>query len=245
MVQPAVEPVVDAARGPAYRDLADRLRALIVDGRLAPGDRLPVEPALSAQYGVSRGTVREALRVLSSQGLIETRRGVAGGSFVQRPDPEQISESLETSLGLLAGTGGMSVAQLLELRELLEVPAAGLAAVRRSDAHLTALRASVGRVPADSDVYGRNRDFHTTVLDAAGNPLLGVVTRPVFQLMQTRFLRDLAPGRFWTRVDRDHREILGHLESRDADGAREATRSHLHRLRATYTRIDRESRRSR
>ena len=82
---------------PAYQVLADALRAKILAGELEPGRKLPIEPELSAQYGVSRSTVREALRVLASQNLIATTRGVSGGSFVAPPNPEQISGYLEAS----------------------------------------------------------------------------------------------------------------------------------------------------
>ncbi|HEY3480196.1 MAG TPA: GntR family transcriptional regulator, partial [Streptomyces sp.] len=76
---------------PAYQLLSDALRARIITGELKPGEKLPVEPDLSTQYGVSRSTVREALRLLASQNLIITTRGVAGGSFVAYPKPQQVA----------------------------------------------------------------------------------------------------------------------------------------------------------
>src|ERR1700716_910080 len=72
---------------PAYRQVADELRRQIIAGLLPAGHRLPNEPELSRAFGVSRSTVREALRVLASQHLIETLRGGRGGSFVAAPDP--------------------------------------------------------------------------------------------------------------------------------------------------------------
>ena len=90
-----------AAAAPAYQELANRLRDQILAGTFTPGDRLPIEPELSALYGVSRSTVREALRVLSSQNLVTTVRGVTGGTFVIRPEPDQISSYLQASFSLL------------------------------------------------------------------------------------------------------------------------------------------------
>ena len=72
-------------RVPAYQLLADSLRTQITSGRLRPGERLPTEPQLCVRSGVSRSTVREALRLLTSQHLIVTTRGVTGGSYVARP----------------------------------------------------------------------------------------------------------------------------------------------------------------
>jgi GntR family transcriptional regulator, transcriptional repressor for pyruvate dehydrogenase complex len=123
-------------RPPAYQMLADELRADITSGRLRAGERLPPEPELCVKTGVSRSTVREALRLLASQHLIVTTRGVTGGSFVAHPDAEQLSEALSTGLTLLNNAAAIGFTDLLEVRRALEIPAAGLAAIRRSEAHL-------------------------------------------------------------------------------------------------------------
>lgn len=231
---------------PAYAELAEDLRGRIVSGEYGPGDRLPIEPELCARYGVSRSTLREALRLLASQNLVTTVRGVAGGTFVAHPRPEQISDYLQTSLSLLAVDTQVSVDQLLEIRELLEVPAAGLAAVRRDEAGLAELRACIFDPAAvdPAEIYEPNRHFHTVLLKAAGNPLLEVVTEPVFRVLNERFLRENAPPRFWHRVDADHREILRCVEAGDERAARAAAHAHLTHLRSTYINIDRDRSRS-
>ncbi len=226
---------------PAYEELAAALRAQILSGELIPGDRLPIEPDLSAQHGVSRSTVREALRVLSSQHLITTTRGVVGGSFVAHPQPEQISGYLETGLSLMTLFQGITVDLLLEVRDMLEVPAAGLAAQRHEPEHLDELKATLfdSRAVSAGDLFPRNRSFHEVLLRMAGNPLLEVVTQPVFRVLNDRFAREAAPKRFWSQVDADHRAILAAVETRDEAAARAAMHDHLARLRTTYTRIDR------
>ncbi len=233
----------DRVSAPAYQELADRLREQILSGELEPGDRLPVEPDLCAMYGVSRSTVREALRVLSSERLLVTRRGVAGGSFVTRPEPEHISSYLLSSLALFRDSG--SVANLLEVRVLLEVPTAGLAAARRTPEQLEALRAALfdpGEIERE-DIYTANRRFHKVLLEAANNPLLDAVTAPVFSVLESGFARNEAPDGFWVRVDRDHRDILACVEAGDSLGAERAQREHLEHLRTTYSQIDKERRR--
>jgi GntR family transcriptional regulator, transcriptional repressor for pyruvate dehydrogenase complex len=232
------------AATPAYQELADRLKEQILAGTFAPGDRLPIEPELSALYGVSRSTVREALRVLSSQHLVTTVRGVTGGTFVIRPEPDQISSYLQASFSLLTTSRSGSVRDLLEVRDMLEVPAAGLAAKRRGADDLKVLRESLfdPRTVDVEHVFEANRTFHVALLRAAGNPMLEAVTRPMFGVLNERFLRVQASRRFWFRVDRDHREILAAVESGDAAAAREAQHVHLQHLRSTYTRIDRERR---
>lgn len=231
---------------PAYEELASVLRAQILSGELKPGDRLPVEPDLSARHGVSRSTVREALRVLSSQHLITTTRGVVGGSFVAHPQPDQISSYLETGLSLMTLFEGISVDHLLEVRSMLEVPAAGLAARRRDRGHLDELRATLfdPRSVSTEDLFPRNRSFHDVLLRMADNPLLGVVTQPVFRVLNERFLREAAPKRFWSQVDSDHRKIFAAVDAGDEAAARSAMHDHLGRLRTTYKRIDRGRRAS-
>ncbi len=231
-------PAADHA-GPAYRHIARRLRELILDGRLAPGERLPNEAELSASFAVSRSTIREALRELSSQNLLVTTRGVTGGSFVAHPEPEQISGSLEAGLGLLSMRREVSVDTLLEARELLEVPAARLAANRRSDEQLAQLHAAVREEHAAlrSDFEGHRR-FHAAVLDAAGNALLEIMTQPLFSVLRTRFLRDEASPKFWEQVAEDHGLILACIEDGDGEGAAQEMLHHLERLRDTYLEID-------
>lgn len=226
---------------PAYEELADALRVQILGGALKPGDRLPVEPELSARFGVSRSTVREALRVLSSQNLVTTTRGVAGGTFVVHPNLDQISSSLEVGLGLLAVSADLSVEQLLEVRDLVEVPAAGLAAERATPAQLSAVRSTLvdPREAEPGQMHACNHRFHLLLIEAAGNPLLSVVARPVFGVLTTRFVRGDAAASFWETVLADHRAILNRVEAADAEGARTAMRQHLARLRVPYERIDR------
>ncbi len=121
---------------PAYEQVAGQLRALIQNGSIAVGERLPVETQLAAAFGVSRTTVREALRTLGSQGLVHTTRGPTGGTFVSYPDDERLQQSIEAHLGLLNGSARLTDVDYFDAREMIEVPCARLAAERRTDEHL-------------------------------------------------------------------------------------------------------------
>lgn len=232
---------------PAYLQVAGQLRSLVLEGDLNPGDKLPNEADLSELFGVSRSTVREALRVLSSQNLIRTQRGVTGGSFVAHPDPDDVSDFLEASFGLLTGTSAVSVADLLEARRLLECPVAALAATRHTEQQAAAMSASVqseraaltdGSGERDPHDFEGHRAFHTGLLDAGGNQLVEILTRPIFATLRTRFLRDRAAKEFWQQVSDDHEEILQRVLARDAEGASQAMSDHLGRLSDTYVAID-------
>lgn len=193
-----VQPVLSA-----YRQVADQLRALIVTGQIRPGERLPSEASLANLFGVSRGTVREALRELSAQALVETSRGAAGGSFVTQPDPESVSEFLESRFGHMSGLDMVSLPDMLQVREMLEIPIARLAAENRTEQHLDMLCSSIGIRTTDDYRRTLTDDgpphFHATLLHAAGNPLVSIMAPPVFRVLQLRYLRDDPPD-FWQLV---------------------------------------------
>jgi DNA-binding FadR family transcriptional regulator len=215
-------------RPPAYQLLADELRDDITSGRLQPGERLPPEPELCIRTGVSRSTVREALRLLASQHLIVTTRGVTGGSFVAHPDAEQLSDSLSTGLTLLTNAT-VGLADLLELRQALEVPGAALAAVRRTDEHLAEIRAAL--FDPDLDGFGvmmqAHAVFHAAVARATTNPLYELFTRPLYRVSYGEEVTADLPDGYWKRIDADHRELFACLTNRDAEAAAMVSRRHL------------------
>jgi GntR family transcriptional regulator, transcriptional repressor for pyruvate dehydrogenase complex len=227
---------------PAYQQVSDQIREKILVGELPSGARLPNETEMSEIFGVSRSTIREALRVLSSQNLTTTTRGVTGGTRVARPEPQQVSDYLEASLGLLSGSDDVSLAELAEFRMLLEVPAAGLAALRHTEDDLAVLRENLAheaRSPNGEGLFEGHRAFHQTILEASGNTLLEIVTRPVFNILRTRFLREQAPRRFWSEVGIQHERILECIERGDSEGAEREMQAHLEDLAQTYAEIER------
>lgn len=220
---------------PAYQVLADGLRAQITSGKLRPGDRLPTEPQLCAQSGLSRSTVREALRLLTSQNLIVTTRGVTGGSFVAEPSPKKLAETLENGLGMLVANGNVQGVHLFDVRAMLEVPAAELAAGLRTEAHLADLAAAMFDPTDELDkVLPAIREFHTTIAAATGNPLLLLISESLFPSNDRQLILD-APAGYLPRVDAEHREILAALRDGDGPRAAAATRAHLDYLRDTFS----------
>jgi DNA-binding FadR family transcriptional regulator len=219
-------------RQPAYQTLADDLRDQIVSGRLRPGDRLPAEPALCVSSGLSRSTVREALRLLSSQNLIITTRGVAGGSFVAHPSPDQVSDAMATGVGLLLSNSVVTGAHVIELRGMLEVPAAAAAALRRTDADLEALRRGRFDPNADSlsEMLDQHRAYHRALFNATGNPLISLMSRPLYAVTNERESAQPHGRDIWIQVAADHEAILAAIEARDSDGARLAAQAHIDHL---------------
>lgn len=229
-------PVIDAEDSPGvgteYQRLADDVRASILSGALAPGDRL-VEADLAEQYNVSRGTVREAFRLLASQHLVETMRGRSGGTFVARVVPERISDYLRTTMGVLLTHDGINLSDLIQIRQLIEPFAASLAASRHESGPVAALREL--QVPATSPRRDdMNWEWHRMVLRLSGNPLLPALATPVYEALTTRFDRSKGRRGHFNRIEKEHAEITALIEDGDARGAEAAMREHLQVVHLTY-----------
>lgn len=224
----------------AYRQVADQLREQILTGELTAGTRLPNEAEMSRLFGVSRSTVREALRLLASQHLVDTTRGATGGTFVSSPDALVVAENLGGTLGLLVDAQGMSIANLLEARLILEPSAARLAASRSDAKTIAALRATIGSTSAlpPSSGFVVHWDFHSTLVSSTGNPLLRLMCQPINDVLRVRLNRDRISRDVWDRVDADHVDIYRAVAAGDADTAERLTREHLHNLRPLYERME-------
>jgi DNA-binding FadR family transcriptional regulator len=221
----------------AYEQVADQLRDLILHGTIGEGTRLPGESELATHFGVSRTTIREAMRVLSTQNLVRSARGARGGNFVTLPGIEQVSESLHTGLDTLVAAQRISLGSFLEAREMLEVPAARLAAERRDEGVLERLRAAVPSEPLDLSVpqqFDHNRDFHSVLVEASGNPVLYVCALPIFSLLQINLSRNELGPHFHTGVNDQHRALTEAIGSGDVDRAGEEMADHLKFLRSFY-----------
>jgi DNA-binding FadR family transcriptional regulator len=228
-----------------YELVAERLRQRVVHGELQPGERLPNEAVLATDFGVSRATVREALRVLATQSLIRTSKGAGGGSYVTLPSLNGVSEYVQSSISLLADADDVTLEELLEARELLEVPAARLAAERRTEEELERLRDAIPDEPlrlGTQRQFVYNQDFHLAVIDGCRNALLAIAAQPVFAVLQRNLARSKLGARFHRTINEHHRAIAAAIEAGDADAAGGEMYDHLEYLRPYYERAWRNAR---
>jgi DNA-binding FadR family transcriptional regulator len=164
--------------------VADRVLDEIVSGRLAPGETLPSEAKLASSYGVSRLTVRAAVKSLVHVGVVEVRRGQ--GTFVRDADRWSPLEARLLEARVRHKGPRDSVRLLLEARRAVERAAAELAARRRTAANLVAMHAALSRMETASEEVAfaaADLDFHDALFDAAGNPHLGALMQPVRHLL--------------------------------------------------------------
>ena len=233
-VTPPRPPKHGAARPRRPRGLVntivESLAGSIRQGRIRPGDKLPTEAEIMAQFGVSRTVVREALSQLQAARLVETRHGI--GTFALAPQPSDNFQIDQKDLATLA-----DVIAVLELRISLETEAAGLAAQRRSPAHLdamaAALQAFAASIHRDSDAVPSDFEFHMEVARATGNrhfadlmTYLGTMIIPRARVNTP----DSAPGGrlgYLQQVHGEHESIFNAIRNQDAEAARAAMRTHL------------------
>lgn len=156
----------------ASSKMSEDIRSRILSGELRAGHRLPSERELGDQYGLGRTSVREALRSLATQGLIETTQGRTGGSTVKVPPPDSIDQSIE----LFMHGQQINVETVIETREFVEPIVATLAARHRTDQDLVDLGAAQARLESsfdDPDAFLlANVEWHLAVCRASHNPLL-------------------------------------------------------------------------
>lgn len=202
--------------------LADRLQQQIFEGTYAPGTPLPTERELVATTGLSRGSVREALRILQAQGLVQTRPGRGGGTVVSKLN----DEALGVHIHRFAKIRGMHLQQLVEVRQALEPMVAYLAAKHRTEDELTELKAISARLDqaAQTDVprfLAENAAWHLAMAAATHNDLLRAFMGSISGLMlEVSRIENFASKEVRQLVTIAHRRILESIEAQDADAAR-------------------------
>ena len=158
------------------------LKQAILDGQFAQGDRLPSEQQLAEMFQVSKVTAREALREMETEGIIEKRRGIYGGSFVARPGSKRMGKAVINYCRF----GGLSLEDLVQFRAILEPALVELAAQNRTDEDLAALRANIQEVERAVNGGNQNQpaaiEFHRLVADACHNQLISAVMEALVQV---------------------------------------------------------------
>jgi DNA-binding FadR family transcriptional regulator len=215
-------------------EIAQQLRARILNESLAPGQRLPTEQELGAQFGVSRNVVREAIARLKLTGLVETRHGV--GTFVCADIALRPFEVSHDDL--------LDLSQLIHVHQLrieIESGAAALAATHRTAAQLESLRQSLKRLEQHADDWEAaahtSVDFHLAVAHCANNPyfvrIMGHLSHVIHHAVRTFRFRTIGTSRV-EEIENEHENIVDAIARRDSAGARLAMRTHLETAMARY-----------
>lgn len=212
----------------AFEDVVAQIERAILDGHLKPGSRLPSERELIEQLAVSRGTLREALRVLEYSGLVTIKKGVRGGAFVSATSGLMVANSLKWLLRMKR----ITLKELAEFRERLEGGAVrdAVRAARRSDLErLEQIVEELRETKDRRDQWRRTLEldlkFHESLVQVSGNTLSYTVMCSIIDCMREAF--EAIPTDQGERVYRDHHRILVAIQSGDADRAEEEMRRHI------------------
>ncbi|MEV5146258.1 FadR/GntR family transcriptional regulator [Streptomyces sp. NPDC052727] len=204
----------------------EKIKGMIVSGALRPGDRLPKESELAAELGLSRNSLREAVRALSLIRILDVRQG--DGTYVTSLDPQLLLEAMSFVVDFHRDD---TVLEFLAVRRILEPAATALAAPRIDTGQLDALEAqldALGAEPSVEQLVAADLEFHRSIVQSAGNSVLcslldglsGPTTR-------ARIWRGLTQEDAVGRTLREHRAILGALRDRDAEAARSWATVHI------------------
>lgn len=207
-------------------DAIGHIKDMIVSGELRPGDRLPPEKELGERLGVSRSSLREAVKALEVIRVLDVRRG--DGTYVTSLEPRLLLEALTFVVDLHSDR---SVLEIFGVRRILEPAATAMATTRLTDAQLTA----IGRLVEATDTEGSIEElvehdlaFHRAIVEAAGNEYLSRLIESLQSGTQrARVWRGLTQEGAAHRTIAEHRAILDALTHRDADLAQALALAHI------------------
>jgi DNA-binding FadR family transcriptional regulator len=217
--------------------IVDQIKLLIRDGRLQPGDRLPSERELCQRFGVSRVTVREALRVLEAGGLLTIRVGAHGGAFLTSPSTERLSAGLAD----LISASSLTAANVTEARIIVELGILPLAVERAKDEDVAALFAMVdeARLALEAGTYSveMSAAFHIRVAECTHNPAIAMLVQSFHGPLLMSLAESHQSAPMGSRGVGEHRKLAQAIKDRDVDAACTIATRHLER---TARRVRRE-----
>jgi GntR family transcriptional regulator, transcriptional repressor for pyruvate dehydrogenase complex len=232
---PTAPTFVPAQRVRSFDHIVDQIRDAISSGGITPGERLPSERDLGVAFGVSRTTLREALRALEAQGVIEIRTGSRGGAFVAEPSADLVAGALGNLLRFRSATAR----ELAEFRVPFEAENAAWAARRADPAALAELEHIVGDVHVRAsdeslpwpDVAALEVRFHDAVARATGNSVRAAIMSAILDALQRAFTAVPVPPSSPLRIElaAELRVVMDAIHAGDAEGAGEAMREHVAR----------------
>jgi DNA-binding FadR family transcriptional regulator len=221
------EPIV---AGRISATISAQIRNAILDGKVKPGERLPTEREMTERFGVSRVTVRDALRALETAGLVEIRVGAAGGAFVTAPSSRLVGQGISDMLVL----SQVDPDEIAEARLIMELGTVALAVERASTEDIADLReiADRGAQAIADDTYETSlaREFHARLAAAAHNRAIDMVAETFGGPLSMHPVREREPaGWSHERSVEEHLRIVDAIEQRDAKLARKLMAEHLTR----------------
>ncbi|AKR57745.1 GntR family transcriptional regulator [Youhaiella tibetensis] len=219
-------------QGTLSAQVINQLRAALFAGRLTPGERLGSEASLALQFGVSRMTMRDALRSLHASGVIDIRVGIKGGIFVAEGNSDRLAETLAIQLKLI----GIDAEEVLDSQMAIEVMAAGLAASNADEDDIAMLRGALaeveGLVDNPEEFTWAAINFHGSVVAASHNRVLIAQFRALSHVLMPLYVRGSSSPEVAQRAMAFQRALIACIEARDPDAARNLVYGRLQFIRS-------------
>jgi GntR family transcriptional repressor for pyruvate dehydrogenase complex len=229
-------------RRDASEQVAFEIRRYLAARDLRPGERLGTEQELAAEFGVSRPTLREGLRLLAGLHLIRASQGPGGGIFVESTQSEGMRRNVSESIAVMLETDEVSLAELVEARISLEVPLAGLAAQHATEATgdelLAAIAEAEGNDPSSDAFRVADTRFHRVIATAARNELLRAFTSWTLDVLQPSLIDTIGSSIDGAAILEQHRVIQRAIRLHQPAAAERAMRRHLDYLQELVTALD-------
>jgi DNA-binding FadR family transcriptional regulator len=208
------------------KQIADQIRAAIMEGRLNPNEKLQTEEELATRYGVSRPTIREALKRLAAQNLIRSKRGPGGGNFVNEASLEQVAPAVTSAARMLATLGELPMEEVFAARRELE----GLCLrmtfdrqdpdlAKRLDAELVVQR---DQSVSDQDFCASDVRFHRLIIDSCGNVIVRLALYTVVEALMPVINMIITRTRQRSEIRKHHVRMVEAIRRNNLAGAKEA-----------------------
>jgi DNA-binding FadR family transcriptional regulator len=214
----------------AAQQIAEQIRVGILKGQLTPGQRLPSEADLATEYAVSRGTIRETIKLLSATQLVESSRGAGGGTFVRLPEPGRVAATLGDTIAMWFSAGSVTLKEINDARAWIELGCVRFAATARMERDLEAIRTTVAAMEAPGidleQMLAIDLQFHVAVSRAAHNAGLELAMSAI-HLVRPFSNTMLMPHLSIEAVASQHRAIFEGIEAADVEAAEAAFERHM------------------
>lgn len=208
-----------------YEKIIDQVKIYIIENSLQPGDKLPTENVLAEMMGVSRSSVREAMKALETMGIVQTRPRT--GCVVKEPDMKAVVENLNFRFEV----GEVSFEELLEARLIMELAILPIAIERATDEHFEKMKASLQALKKEIEegetLTKPELAFHIAVYEAAGNRVLEAFGEIIREFFNNRRATEEDVVIRGVRALKDHRELYEAIRNKDLERAQSIIRRHM------------------
>ncbi|MFJ7640055.1 FadR/GntR family transcriptional regulator [Peribacillus sp. NPDC097206] len=209
--------------------IAEQIKDSLINKDLKPGDKLPGEKELANEFQVSRPTVRDAIKILSSSKLVITKPGAKGGHFITEFDPDSFVSDFSDYITLSLSLKGITLEEVIEMRKMIEIKSCGIAAAMRTDEDLIRLKSLIPKIDSvnDSHYFRDDFKFHRAIAKATKNRLIMINIEAISEAIIPYFQSTDCSTELKEGLNKELHGIYKAIEQKDPKAAEEKMKEHL------------------